>query len=276
MNTELNADQSAAFLTAKLRAQEPFFFVRYGDGAMECIQGHEGHTCDGEEYSRELGDELSEAWFAALAGGSNVYFGDWLSARFDHATENTRYEGFYWTITADFQCSWLHFEALLLMRESPELLDFYRAAKEDPRRKVFLGPRANIAAAEMLGAQFVETPMQNLFRSVDDLTDELLQTDFEVLYYGAGMAGNIPVTRCWERYPDRTYVHLGSALDPLFRGKTRRQQLSQVRARKLFAELLPGGCICAPCAVSRFAVNPGNGARYRFTGAGRMVFEGYR
>lgn len=251
MNTLLNADESAALLTQKLRLKEPFFFVRYGDGAMECIQGKAGHTCDGEHYSHDLGAELLRSWSAALKG-PHVYFGDWLSARFERSTEKTRYEDFYRDLTGDFKLDWLHFEALLLMRESKPLIDFYRAVKADPRKKLFMGPRGNAGASEMLGADFLETSMTHLFMQAGKLTEQLLSRDFEVLLYGAGMAGNIPVTRCWERYPERTYVHLGSALDPLFRGKTRWQQLKPERARALFVDLFPDfPCNCGPCVYRR-------------------------
>lgn len=251
MNTLLDADQSAVFLTEKLCSKEPFFFIRYGDGAMECIQGRSGHTCDGEEYSHDLGAALLLSWVSVLHG-SNVYLGDWLSACFERSTEKTRYEDFYSHMTKGRQLKWLHFEALLLMRESEQLVEFYRAVKGDSRKKLFMGPRGNIGAAEMLGADFLETPMSHLFMQAGGLTEELLNRDFEVLLYGAGMAGNIPVTRCWKRYPERTYVHLGSAFDPLFRGKTRRQQLHPVRARGLFSDFFKKNiCYCQPCVSRR-------------------------
>ena len=58
----LDQDQSAALLSRRIRHRMPFFFVRYGDGAIECINGKKGRTCDFEEYSSELGSDLLAAW----------------------------------------------------------------------------------------------------------------------------------------------------------------------------------------------------------------------
>ena len=63
-HTALSADESAALLTWKIRRQEPFFFVRYGDGAIECLKDRGGQTCDGERYSLELAEGLLSAWRA--------------------------------------------------------------------------------------------------------------------------------------------------------------------------------------------------------------------
>lgn len=237
MRTRLGADESAALLARKIRAQEPFLFLRYGDGAIECITGKRGSTCDGEGYSPALGAELLRLWNQAIRG-RGVYLGDWLSASFDAQTKRTRYEREYSVLIGNAAPKWVHFEALLLMRESSELLDFYRAVKEDSRRKLFMGPAGNRDAAKMLGAEFLETPMRNLLTYTGALSDELITRNFEVLLWGAGMAGTLPVVRCWEYFPERTYINLGSAMDPLFRGRTRQQQIAPERAREFFRELL--------------------------------------
>jgi hypothetical protein len=228
-------DKSAAVLTEKIRRRERFFYLRYGDGALECMNRVTGQTCDGETYSPELGGELRRAWEVAVRG-REVYIGDWLSASFDPQTHWTRYDEFYLASLGNALPKMLHFEALLLMRTSTALVDFYRSVKEDSRRKLFMGPAGNAGAAAMLGAEFLETPMGDL--RIHALTESLAARTFDVLLYGAGMAGNIPVVRCWERWPERTYVHLGSAMDPLFRGRTRSQQIAPEEARTLFKDLL--------------------------------------
>lgn len=234
-----SADESAAFLAGKLRAQEPFFFVRYGDGALECMMHHRGMTCDREFYTEKLAAELWTAW-QVLSRGQNVFVGDWLSASFDAGSLHARYEWDYAKLLGKWKPEFLHFEALLLMRESAELVDFYRAVKEDPRKKLYMGPVECRGAAAMLGAEHLVTPMHDLLGHVDRLTKELEQREFDVLLYGAGMAGNIPAVRNWWKHQQhRTYINLGSAMDVLFmRHKTRRQQISPERARVLFKELL--------------------------------------
>lgn len=234
----LTADESAAVLAGKIRAREPVFFVRFGDGAIECMRQANGMTCDREPYSMKLAAELWTIW-EVLKRGRNVCVGDWLSASFDATSLHARYEEDYARLIGDWKPEFLHFESLLLMRDSEALVDFYRAVKQDPRRKLYMGPVECGGAAQMLGAEHLPTPMHDLLRHVDRLTHELERKEFDVLLYGAGMAGNIPAVRTWWKHQDRTYVNLGSAMDPLFMGrKSRRQQLSPERARQLFRELL--------------------------------------
>lgn len=243
--TSLTADQSASVLTSMLIAKEPFFFARFGDGFLECVSGKKGQTCDREQYSEELGGRLLIAWFALMAAATNpgaspqVYIGDWLSASFDSSSEHARYAEQYSQLIGHAKPIFLHFEALLLMRESQDLVNFYRAVKRDPRKKLYMGPAENAGAANMLGCEHLVTPMSSLFGHVDRLTTDLIDIrDFDVLLYGAGMAGNIPVVRCWEAHPERTYINLGSALDPLGRGKSRWQQIAVDRAKRMFRELV--------------------------------------
>lgn len=233
----LTADQSATVLARRIQLRQPFFFIRYGDGAIECINGKVSQTRDGERYSPELGKALLKAW-RSVVRGPNAYVGDWLSASFDATSEYARYSDAYAELIGDAQPNWLHFEALLLMRESDSLLDFYKAVVADPRKKLFMGPAECSGAARMLGAEHLVTPMRDLFACVETLTRRLLASDFEVLLYGAGMAGNVIAANCWEQFPDKTFVNLGSAMDPLFRCWSRRQQLVPARAKAFFRELL--------------------------------------
>jgi SAM-dependent methyltransferase len=239
-NSTLSAEDSASFLAGKLRREEPFSFFRFGDGLLECLSGKKGGTCDGEAYTPELGRELRDMLDSLLEPitWAPVYLGDWMSAGFDGATEWTRYGQQYAELVGSTKPNWLHFEALLLMRESEALIDFYRAVRADPRRKLFMGPAGNSQAAELLGADCLVTPMANL--DVEGLTKELLISDFEVLLFGAGMAGNIPVVKCWEQHPERTYISLGSALDPLGRGKTRKYQMTPRQAQVMFRKVCSG------------------------------------
>lgn len=241
-NTILTADQSCMILAQRIRTREPFFFVRYGDGALECMAGKEGGTRDGEQYSISLGLDLKNAWASLMHGpdvGHVVYVGDWLSASFDTQSEDQRYEAEYQKLIGSARPYFLHFESLLLMRESEALVDFYRAVALSPLRKVYMGPEQCGDAARMLKAKHLPVPMGGLHGSVGILTTLLRQEEFDILLYGAGMAGNIPAIRCWERYPNRTYVNLGSALDPISGlGRTRRQQVDWEQGRRMFKDLL--------------------------------------
>lgn len=234
------ADQSAALMAAKLRAREPFSYWRFGDGFLECVAGMNSRTCDGEAYSKPLAEALLKVWDGVVKSQAPATFlGDWQSASFIGDNDPSRYEdlwkAYFGSILPE---RFLHPEALLLMRESEALVEFYQAASEDGRRngrrKLYFGARANANAALILGAEFFPVEMNDcqIFDAGID------RCDFDVLYFGAGLAGMIPVFRAWQRHPERTYIHLGSALDPLGRGRTRRQQLPKATIERMFGGML--------------------------------------
>lgn len=238
----LNEDQSAATLAASLSARLPFYFIKLGDAAVEIMNGYGKATCDGELYTEDLRRGLRAAWNALgkMSGsGSVLYVGDWSTASFSGAKDKSRYASEYDGMMAGSRGVFLHFECLLLMRESPELLGFYRAVRDDPRRKLLLGPVAWAPMARLLGCDFLGLPvMPNLYDIHTQIAAELKSRDFEVLLYGAGTAGHVSVIDCWIEHPGRTYINLGSALDPATSmGRTRKQQIAPNRAKAFLAQI---------------------------------------
>jgi hypothetical protein len=237
-NTLLSEDQSAILLTNKLLRLEPFIFIRYGDGALECINRASGRTCDGEIYTAVLGAELLRCWNMVCSHPGAV-IGDWMTASFDAKSITRRYEPEYTALIGPATPLWIHYETLLLMRESAALLTFYNAIRNDPRRKLIMGPEQWRPAADLLKADFFAIPVSTeLFRRyTPEIHQGLAVRSFDILLYGAGMAGNVPVIDNWAEHPERTYINLGSALDPLYRGRTRMQQLTSTRARAFMARI---------------------------------------
>lgn len=243
LTTTPSADASAALLTEHLNRREPFFYVRYGDGAIECMfRPDKRHTCDGEVYSPELAAALGDAWTDLAAGamaGASIYAGDWQSASFGNGSPMNRELEAWSKIIHGAPFKWIHFEALLLMRESRALVDFYRAVRADYRRKVYIGPVKNAGAARLLKAFHLVTPMvPDLITRRAEILAGLDAFAPHVVLYGAGMAGNVIAVDDWKRHPERTYISIGSALDPLFGNKTRAQQLPRLTLRRMFRGML--------------------------------------
>jgi hypothetical protein len=235
-----SADASAAILIDYLKRAEPFFFVRYGDGALECIYDGDGRTCDGEIYTPELGRALLDTWARLASAETKVFAGDWQSASFGNGSGNNREAERWEALAIGARVEWIHFETLLLMRESASLVELYRTIRHDRRRKIYIGPEKNAGAARFLQARHMVTPMiPNLYDKLEPLGRALDAFEpFEVVLYGAGMAGNVLAVDSWEKHRDRTYISLGSALDPLFGHKSRSQQLPSVLIRRMFRGML--------------------------------------
>jgi SAM-dependent methyltransferase len=238
--TTLDPDESVAMLTEQLNRKQPFVFFKYGDGALECMYrlGECSRTCDGERYTAELAQELRWAW-GELLRTPFAFVGDWLSASFGPDSPEL-YVDEYADLVDGASPTWVHFECVLLMRLAQPLLEFYRALAMDSRKKLLIGRPEMAGAAKMLRAGFLPIPMcSDLRPHLAKLEHRIGRGDFEILIYGAGMAGNVLAARLHQRYPNRTYISLGSALDPLFVGKkTRLVQVSPAAAREYFKELL--------------------------------------
>jgi hypothetical protein len=236
-----DADASAKILTNALKSRDPFWFIKLGDAAVECVYGYGKGTCDGELYTAGLAEQLMSAWVCLRDDCRRLYVGDWRTASFSGPDDKSRYAEEYAALTLHrgHRGAMLHFECLLLMRDTPELLGFYRAVHDDPRRKLLMGPSAWHECADLLRCEFLALPiMPNLIDIAPWIASELERRDFDVMLYGAGMAGHVAVIDCWRTHPGRTYINLGSALDPAtVRGRTRRQQMGCVDARAFLGRL---------------------------------------
>lgn len=242
--TTQTADESAALLTRLLQARIPYFFTKYGDGFLECVHRiGGGRTRDWEFYTEELRADLLRTFDKLLAmtgaGEVNLMLADWLSARFN-AQETGRYERLYRDRVAPVIKSavFVNYETVLLDRKTPALLEFYKALRADPRRKVIMAPAEWSGAVRMLEAHYhIVTPMKNLYEGLDRLREALERESPDILLYASGMAGTIPVIEQLERRPDATYINLGSALDPLYRGRTRMDQIDPQQAKNFLRSL---------------------------------------
>jgi hypothetical protein len=228
----MTADQGAATLAGYLRQRRPFFFARIGDGAIECLQGRKGQTCDGERYSLELAAELRKAIDALKSGGA--IFGDWRTAV---AGSEPKYVPEWEKLIEPAGRELLNYESLLLMRQSEPLVDFYRAARNDSRKKMYIGRDAVEAVATLDCRRGIVTSMKLDLEGTRLLIEDIRWESPSVILFGAGMAGLIAVVKYWQENPGVTCIHLGSALDPLFR-QSRQRQLPMKVARAMFKELL--------------------------------------
>jgi hypothetical protein len=249
-----SADASAGFLADLVASKSDFLFLRYGDGAIECMKqattgriAGGGQTCDGEAYTAELGAQLGRAWLKVLhkAPFHDVYLGDWSTVTHEPDGKTNPYKTEWQTLQAQAernQCKFLHFDSLLFhRRRTHDLMRFYRAVKNDDRQKLLIAPADMQIVAKNLGVKHLPTPMSGLAEWIRefDLTNWLISHPFGLVLFGAGMAINYPIVRAWEENPKATYVAIGSSLDPVcFGRKTRTHQLDPEEARAEFVQRL--------------------------------------
>ncbi len=233
-NTKLDADQTCEFLTSKLRANEPFCFIRFGDADIDWMGGGTGHTCDQEHPRDGLKDELLRAWDTLLRS-PHFYLGDLES--FDSPAEAS-VVALYRKFREGYAVNDLHTEALLLHRVSDALIDFYRALIGDSRKKLLVAPSRVSFGGRLLGAAHVTVDSTRATSYLEKTIDAIEGADWEILITCCGRASKILAAHFTAKYPERTIIELGSALDPLFVGQTRGGQLPMKQAREMFEAIL--------------------------------------
>jgi len=229
-------DESAHLLAELIKSETPFSYWRFGDGAIECMYQQQGVTCDGERYREEMGLQLSAAMRSLSLHDAleRVYWGDWSTA-VNGSLPN--YVSVWRALVAPDPEQLLHFEALLLNRQSHALHAFYRAVKQDRRRKLIVGAEFNRPAGELLNADYLAVPLHDLYECLPVVAKRIQERHYDVLLFGCGLAGVLPIVAEWQAHPERTFIHLGSALDPLHKGRTRSGQLGMLQARAFLGDL---------------------------------------
>ena len=214
---------------ALLRRREPLNVIKFNDGEFHAMTGRSGSNCDNHVYSRGLRRKLNAAWFTLR---DTAYISDYCS-RPSHALHKSHLE------RIGMPARQFNFSALLHRADGHEtdrkLL--YEAIRDDTRRKIIVAPKRLAGAAAMLGCEHhVIVPLHNAFDSYDAISTELgrhLTSDSIVLFCCGFTSCLLAADHAGT---GATMLDIGSGLDPLFVGKTRRDQMSTEAARGIYAD----------------------------------------
>lgn len=243
-------DESRVFLSMLLRQQIPFVYDKIGDYQLEVMwdlwdTGRQ--TCDGERSFPTSKDLLWEYWdtLKAVALKRLVLIGHWLHGPTHGPDNEMLHESEYRTMCEHAYFRYLDHTAPLLMTLTPALIQFYGALRNDTRRKVLVSSSlVATEAPQMLQADSFIIPGPEDNRDpgefLPQLSGQLNERDDDILILAAGPKSNLLLGHLL-RYPsaaDKTFINIGSGLDPLFLGKTRSEQVEPEAAREYFKELL--------------------------------------
>ena len=192
-----------------IKTRQPFSFVKLGDGERACISGAPGSNCDGQAYSPELAQALSDS-YGFLSGKVHV---------------------------VDFH-NQKPFN-MLLHRVDNDLTKVKSVWDEISVRtgiKVFIGPSRLKPAAEFLKSFFIEVPLVNSFSELDQIKKKCFNycKRDAVFVFSAGMISKIIIAELLKVRPDITCIDAGSAFDPIFVGQTRTFQAKKDELDRLY------------------------------------------
>ena len=122
---------------------------------------------------------------------------------------------------------------------SPELKDFYRAIRDDTRPKVFVGPNRVQPESFLRTIHRIDVPAIDAFSQINRLTrsvTNIAKSISTIFLLSCGFSSCILSHHILQENPNATIIDLGSALDPILFGKTRKSQLSTVELREFYAD----------------------------------------
>lgn len=266
------------FLTGLVKKLEPFTYLRIGDGELGWMFGTLlTPTGQGEDRSPEVVAALNWAIPYLLREPTTV-LGDFRTCKefTDYGADGdfTKYDHLLQTFQPEEAMRGdgirkVSIESLNLFDRRPSVVHFYQAIKDDPRPKFLVGPPSHKNAALMLDAAWVEVPpraaslaagrvVEALGRQIASVTSPL----DPMLLFCAGCGTKIMMAAIHSQMLGYgfTMIDLGSSLDPLFVGRTRRPQIESLEAADLFAEVSEGQLVTAVQVMGNGLQRPQPGA----------------
>lgn len=189
-------------LLNNLQSRTPFVFIRYGDGEIKAIYGHQGQNCDAHTYFPDMGKQLDAV--LREQDGSQTYhiglqpLGDRMFPRF-----KKRYPNIQWC-NADI----LHNASQA--GQIDELIELLST-----RKTMMVGPAHLQLLMEKMDKHVI-VPDKDCWLSFETTYQQIVsQTeDTEVVVLSCSMMAEPLIHRIHQAHPDMTLIDAGSLWDP--------------------------------------------------------------
>lgn len=221
-----------------LNNNENFTFTKLGDGELLCMMNPVGENCDMHPYTPELADKLYY-FVESIAKHNNLYVAKWEEKSYitdyrDKLLENLG------IIPNDVEYNCILPQTYNLDNEY--LYNFYKAIKENKKRKIYLCPdRLNDAKNFLNIDVIINIPLLNSFSVYDVLVEQLKKyiKDGDIILYSCGMMSKSLICELLDTNPNITNIDLGSGMDSIIlNGNSRLGQPTPDQSKKYFNNLL--------------------------------------
>ena len=224
------------YFIQKLKNNENFSFIKFGDGELLCMLGAKGENCDFHPYSEKLSKLLQNA-FAKLFKHPNVFLADWKDNLIDVRDQYINLYGLKPKF-ADYDC----FLTVNDNLKNDNLLNFYSELKKTKRKKIFVGPEKLLNLNEMLNLdEFVNVPIVNAFSKYEEIKKIVTKNvdDNNLYIFCCSMMSCVLCNDLVEKNNNITMLDIGSGFDPIFSEKTRPKQPTMEECHKYFRSIIP-------------------------------------
>lgn len=189
----------------KIKNKEPFVFVKFGDGELNCMKGEYGTNCDRDDYqSKSL--SLIKA-FEYLSCTKNVYIGKWHTIM-DDSKNYVPYHSFIP-------------DGDTIGKNKETILNRYKAIKESNLPKIFISNYLLARCVPLLNINtHIIVPLQNWYLNYQEykkILENILSRDpyrgQAIIITCAGMASKILISDLHSQFPQNLYIDIGAGLD---------------------------------------------------------------
>lgn len=226
--------ESLKEITYHLRNNIPVRVVRFNDGEWNAMVGHMGTNCDNHKYTEALKQDLRAA-YGYLVG--NSYISDYITER-KAADEHLNLQDEY-----ILPKNTVHHTFCAHEEDAPlGLADFWLTLRNNDSLKYFVGPRRLQVFPFLNNYSTIPVPLLDAYNNLPTILEPILRiartTDRPIFVLACGFISCIIAQRIAEVNPNATILDVGSALDPLFIGPTRKTHMSMEQARSLYHGIL--------------------------------------
>lgn len=230
--------QDLCRFTSMLRNRQPFAAVKFNDGEWHAMAGRFGTNCDNHQYTKPLQTAMINAYqyLRPVASISDYIVNHSAYAEHDELASKLDYP-LDWFVNFAFLHD-LPYAGQYDCR-SPEIKDFYRAIRDDTRPKVFVGPKRVQPESFLRTTHRIDVPVIDAFSQIGRLSrsvTNIARSIPTIFLLSCGFSSCILSHHILQENKNATIVDLGSALDPILFGKTRKSQLSTVELRQFYAD----------------------------------------
>ena len=200
-------------------------FIKFCDGEFNAMFGKVGTNCDNQPYSKQLGKDLLQA-YKYLA--PKLPISDWIiGATHYEYYNNVRDLGFP-THTLPNR-TYLHQTNNLVEVQSK----YKQLAATGPI--LWVGPKRLRGISCLIPyKKYVDVPLLDAYKSFPSILAEVVNNLQPVVVFTCGYISCLLAYHIHRIAPDTTLIDVGSGVDNLLIGKTRRNQVDRVSAQKLY------------------------------------------
>lgn len=198
-----------------------FTIVKFGDGELRNMTSNNEreHNCDGNFYFSELGTSLIESYIYFLKHGVS-YICKWHSHEYEiqNKMEQDHLEFF------NPDRKFLYYDILIHKLPIPiEQLQFFKIIKHINRPKVYftneellkvISPVLNVNYAISVPQNNTYLVKNELYNAIDNFMSSL-KTENMIIMFSVGMFAKVIIAHMSEKYPNNTYLDIGSSFDGL-------------------------------------------------------------